>query len=161
MTLYEINTELESLVDEETGELLDYDRFVELNLERDAKIENMVLWVKDLEAEAAAISGEMVALAERRDRARKKAERLKGYLTTMLDGERFQTARCAVSYRKSVSVDIADASKFVAYAQREGLDGLLTYEEPKPSKSAVKDYLKRGNTLDGACLVERTNIQIK
>ena len=68
MTLYEINAEIASLVDEETGELLDYDRFADLQMERDAKIENMALWVKDLDAEAAAIKAEETALAERRKR---------------------------------------------------------------------------------------------
>lgn len=161
MTLYEINAEIASLIDPETGELLDFDRFAELQMERDTKIENMVLWVKDLDAEAVAIKAEEIALAERRKRAEKKAESLKAYITLLLAGERFQTARCAVSYRKSVSVDIADEGKFVSWAQREGLDGLLTYAEPKVSKKAVKEFLERGNTIEGASLVEKTNIQIK
>ena len=161
MTLYEINAEIASLINMETGELLDYDRFAELQMERDTKIENMVLWVKDLEAEAVAIKSEEKALAERRQRAEKKAESLKNYIATMLGGERFQTPRCSVSYRKSAAIDIPDEEEFIAWAQQSGYDGLLTYGAPKISKSAVKEYLSRGNMLHGASLVEKTNIQIK
>ena len=161
MTLYEINAEIANLVDAETGELLDYDRFAELQMERDTKIENMALWVKDLDAEAVAIKREQKALAKRRQRAEKTAERLRKYLSLMLNGERFQTPRCAVSFRKSVGVDIPDEQGFIAWAQTEGYDDFLTYGAPKISKKLVKEYLDRGNEIEGVSLVEKNNIQIK
>ena len=43
MTIYEIDNRIAELVDPETGELLDYEAFAELQMEREAKIENMAL----------------------------------------------------------------------------------------------------------------------
>ena len=62
MTIYEIDNRIAELVDPETGELLDYEAFAELAMEREAKIENMALWYKDLTAEAKAIREEERAL---------------------------------------------------------------------------------------------------
>ena len=47
MTLYEIDSSLMSLVDEETGEILDKEAFDAVVMERDTKIENVALWVKN------------------------------------------------------------------------------------------------------------------
>ena len=41
MTIYEIDDALLSLVDGETGELLDFEEFERLSMERDKKIEGM------------------------------------------------------------------------------------------------------------------------
>lgn len=48
MTIYEIDARMAGLIDPETGELLDYEAFASLQMEREAKIENMALWYKDL-----------------------------------------------------------------------------------------------------------------
>ena len=66
MSLYKIDRELESLVDPETGELLDFERFAELRMERERKIEDIALWHKNEVMEAKAIREEELALAERR-----------------------------------------------------------------------------------------------
>jgi ssDNA-binding Zn-finger/Zn-ribbon topoisomerase 1 len=67
MNLYEIAAAITALVDPETGELLDFDAFDALNLERERKIENIGCWIKDLSAEAAAIKAEEDALKKRRE----------------------------------------------------------------------------------------------
>ena len=58
MTLYEIDNRLLSLVDEETGEITDLEKFSELQMARDEKIENCALWFKNLKAESEAIRNE-------------------------------------------------------------------------------------------------------
>ena len=100
MNLYEIDQAMQALVDPETGELMDYEAFSELQMDRDSKIENMALWIKNLTAEAKAIKEEMDNLQKRRKTAENRAEGLKRYLFEALDGEKFQTARCSISYRK-------------------------------------------------------------
>ena len=65
MKLYEIDNAILDCIDLETGEVIDTERLDALNMERDAKIENVVLWIKDLMAEANAIKVEKLALAER------------------------------------------------------------------------------------------------
>ena len=88
MTLYEIDQKIQSLVDPETGELLDYEAFSQLQMDREQKIENMALWVKDLAAGAKAIKEEEDNLKERRKAMENKVERLKTYLSIALDGEK-------------------------------------------------------------------------
>ena len=86
MKLYEIDSALEALVDPETGELLDYEQFSRLQMEREAKIENTALYVKNLEAEAKAIKEEEARLSERRKAMENKAKRLREYIGFALDG---------------------------------------------------------------------------
>ena len=161
MTIYEIDERIAELVDPETGELLDYEAFAALQMERDAKIENMALWYKDLSAEAKAIREEEKNLAERRKSAESKAERLKGYLDTALAGESYKSAKVAVTYRKSTAVDIADEGTVVMSLETRGLDDCLIYSAPKISKTALAKALKAGAVVPGAELVERNNIQVR
>lgn len=66
MLLYEIDARIASLVDPETGELMDYEAFARLQMEREEKVEGLALWVKDLTARAKAVKEEADALTERR-----------------------------------------------------------------------------------------------
>ena len=114
MTLYEIDQAIQGLVDPETGELMDYEAFAALQMDRDAKIENMALWYKDLMADAKAIKEEADTLNERRKALENKAERLKSYLSLALDGEKFQTARCSVTFRKTSSIQVSNPEALTA-----------------------------------------------
>jgi hypothetical protein len=158
MRLYEIEQALEVLVDPETGELFDFEQFEALQMERDSKIENMALWVKDLQAEANAIREEEKALAARRKARENQAERLKGYLGHFLRGSKFTSPKVAISYRKTLAVEVEEG--FLAWAREHG-DHFLTYKEPEISKTAIKEYLQAGNELALARLAEREALQIK
>ena len=161
MTIYEIDNRIAELVDPETGELLDYEAFAALAMEREAKIENMALWYKDLTAEAKAIREEEKALAERRKSAENKAERLKSYLDEALAGESYKTSRVAVSYRKSTAVEVFNEVQVVEELEEGCYDSCLLYQTPKIVKSELSKLLKGGVTIPGAELVERSNIQIR
>ena len=160
MNLYEINAELFDLIDPRTGEIRDFDAWEALSLAREEKAENTALWVKDLEAEAKAIDDEIKKLAERRDSAKRKASRLREYLQTALAGEKFKTARCAISYRKTEAVEITDEVSAINWLMKNG-DEALTYRMPTISKTAVKELIKAGQTVPGAELVERQAMSIK
>ena len=163
MTIYEIDKRIAELVDPETGELLDYEAFAALQMEREAKIENMALWYKDLNAEAKAIREEEKALAERRKSAEAKAERLKGYLDTALVGESYKSAKVAITYRKSTALEIKpeDESTVIEELETCGLDNCLIYAAPRISKTELAKALKAGAVVPGAELVERNNIQVR
>ena len=161
MTIYEIDNRIAELVDPETGELLDYEAFASLQMERDAKIENMALWYKDLTAEAKAIREEEKALAERRKSAENKAERLKGYLDEALAGESYKSAKVAVSYRRSKAVELADESAVINELESSGRGDCIYYTAPRVNKVALARLLKDGGAVPGAELVERSNIQIR
>lgn len=160
MKLWEIDNALMELFDPETGEIMDAEQWDALQMERTAKLEGVACWIKNLLSDAEAIKAEKDALAEREKAARNKAERLTKWLETALQGEKLSTARCAVSYRKSVAVEIPDEEAFVTYARMECND-LLTFKQPVPNKTAIKMALKDGRFIPGVELVERQNISIK
>lgn len=159
MTLYEINQEIEKLIDPETGELLDYEAFEALDVERTEKLENTLLWVKDLIAEAEAIKAEIEKLTERKKAAENKQARLLEFVKIALDGEQFKTPKCEVKYRKSESVEIENEAAFTEWALN-GHDEMLTYKAPTISKTAVKEALKHGTEIPGASLVQKVNMRV-
>ena len=158
MTLYEINSEIMSCIDMETGEVIDTEKLNELQLERDAKIENVALWIKELKAEAEAIKQEKLALADRQRVAENKAESLKNWLAYALNGEKFKTAKCSVSFRITESVEVTEEG---LESLMNGHDELLTYKAPEPNKKAIKQALKDGLNVAGVQLVQNTSTIIK
>lgn len=158
--LFEINKDLEQLltaVDDETGELQIDDAALEaLMLERSEKLEGMALLCKDWAAEAAAIREEEKALAERRQRLERNAERMKARLQDALAGEKLETPRVAVSWRKSKSVEI-DESVFWQFAA----EAFVRYKDPEPNKTAITAALKDGGIVPGATLIEKCSMTIK
>lgn len=158
MTIYEIDKEILNCIDPETGEIIDIDKLNELELERDAKIENVACWIKELKAEAEAIKAEKLALAERQKVAENKAESLKKWLAYALQGEKFKTAKCSVSFRKSESVEVTDEG--LSNLMKEH-DELLTYKAPEPNKKAIKDALKDGLSVAGVRLECNTSVIIR
>ena len=155
MTLYEIDTQITALIDPETGEIADYEQFEQLQMDRAAKIENVACWVKNLRAEADAIANEAKSLQERAKSQKNKADRLESYLEAALHGEKFSTARVAISWRKSQAVMIEDEAAFL----REHPEYARIKTEV--DKAGLKDALKKGADLSGAFLEERVNMQIR
>lgn len=161
MTLYEIDQKIQSLVDPETGELLDYDAFAQLQMDREQKIENMALWVKDLAAGAKAIKEEEDNLKERRKAMENKVERLKTYLSIALDGEKFQTPKCSVTFRRTESVQIDDQEKLVRWLEQNGYDDCVKYKEPEVSKTEVGKLLKAGTPIPFAYIKDGQSVGVK
>ena len=152
--LYEINEQLLNLTDSETGEIEDWSAFEALQLARDEKIENIALYHKNMLAEAAALKAEEKSFAERRKRAENKAGSLKRYLDSALQGQKFNTVKVAISYRKSTSVEV-DETKLPANWLREIPASYVV------DKVEIAKALKAGETIEGATLKESNNIQIK
>ena len=117
MNLYNIDAAIMALVDPETGEILDYEAFAELQMEREQKLENMALWHKNLTAEAAAIKAEEDNLAARRKDLEAKAEKLKQNLIEALGGDPFKTPRVVCKFTKSQKVQIQDEAAFIRTMQ--------------------------------------------
>ena len=155
MNIYEIEQAILDLIDPETGEIKDFETLEALGISRSEKIENIALWIKNLNAEAKAIREEEKALADRRRVAENKAESLQRYLDRILDGNKFSTPRVAISYHKSKAVEIADEDAFI----KSGI--YLVPQDPKIDKKAISEALKSGAVIAGAEWVERNNIQIK
>ena len=159
MTIYEIDNEIMNCIDMETGEVIDTEKLNDLQMERDAKIENVALWIKELKAEAEAIKDEKQALADRQRVAENKAESLKNWLAYALNGEKFKTSKCSISYRNSESVEVTEEGLEALMREHEDL---LTYKAPEPNKKAIKDAIKNdGLTVAGVQLLQKTSTIIK
>ena len=161
MTLYEIDQKMQNLVDPETGELMDYEAFAQLQMDREQKIENMALWVKDLSAEAKAIREEEDNLKERRKAMENRAERLKTYLSIALGGKKFQTPRCAVTFRKTTAVQIDDQEKLILWLEQNGYDDCVKYKEPEVSKTELGKLLKSGTPVPFACIKDGQSVGVR
>lgn len=162
MTLYEINGLIENVLancyDPETGEIYDEEMMVQydsLQMAKEEKVENIVCFIKNLTADANAIREEEKALASRRQAALRKAEHLQSYLQFCLQGEKFNSPKGSVSYRKSQKVEI-DGNRLFEIPER-----YLRYKDPEPDKTAIKEALKGGQAVPGCKLVDNVSMIIK
>ena len=158
MKLYEIDEAILNCIDTETGEIIDADQLDKLQMERDTKLENVACWIKDLKAEAEAIKTEKQILANRQKVAENKAESLKKYLAYALGGKKFSTAKCAVSFRNTESVEVTEEGLEALMKEH---DELLTYKAPEPNKTAIKQAIKDGLNVAGVQLVQNISTIIK
>ena len=159
MTLYEIDDAILNCIDEETGEIIDAEQLDKLYMEKEEKLENIALWIKDLKAEAEALKAEKMAFAERQKVAENKMESLKNWLYYALEGQKFKTAKCSVSYRNTESVEVTNAGLENLMKEHEEL---LTYKQPEPNKTAIKNAIKNdGLKVDGVQLVQNVSTIIK
>ena len=158
MTIYEIDQAIMRCVDLETGEIIDTEKLDKLQMEREKKLENVACWIKDLKAEAEALKNEKQALAERQKVAENKAESLKKWLAYVLDGQKFSTSKCAVSFRKTEAVEVTTDGLNNLMKEH---DELLTYKAPEPNKTAIKQALKDGLSVEGGQLIQNISTIIE
>lgn len=154
--LYELNAMIEAFefeIDEETGEITNIGDLDALQIERDEKMENIALWIKNLKADAKAYADEEKSFYAKKKAAENKVESLKNYLQYCLNGEKFKTDRVTVSYRNSKSADIVNESLIP--------EEYKVPQEPKISKADILKDLKEGKDVPGANLKEKQSIQIK
>ena len=152
--LYEIDQAILECLDAETGEIVDPERLDNLFMERSQKIENVALWIKNLESDALAFKAEKDAFAYREKAATKKAENLKAWLARVLEGDKFSTSKCAISFRKSTKLEVQDVNRIPKELMVETVSVL-------PDANAIKKLLKAGHEVDGCRLVENLNTQIR
>ena len=153
MKLYEIDQAIIDCIDMETGEVINEELLNGLQMERDAKIENVALWIKELKAEAEALKAEKLAFAERQKVAENKMESLKKWLAYALNGEKFKTVRASVTFRTTEKVEVADIFKLD--------ENYVRYKDPEADKDAIKKAIKAGQVVAGATLVPSTSVIIK
>lgn len=162
LSLYKLDEQLERLieledgraVDGETGEIFNKEDFDSLKLDREKKIENCLLYYKNLVAESKAIADEVKALNERKARNTKRADWLKNYVNESLNGEKFHTARVSASHRKST---VLEFNGNIGDVPRE----YLKFADPTIDKAGVKKALKDGAEIKGFSLVDKDNLIIK
>ena len=169
MTLYDIDAQIaaledaaedDMLIDAETVELISVSQALDaLRMEREAKLENVACWVKNLSAEADAIREEENRLIKRRKAAETKAANLKAWLLAAMtreDGttDKLKTGRVSISVKRNPPSTVVD-------------DELLpsTYKVAKITYQANKELIKRellaGGEVPGAHLEYGRSVVIK
>lgn len=146
MNLYEINEAIEAgfVFDEETGEIIEVN-IDALKMERENKLENIALWIKNLTAEEEALKREKATFEARRKATENKAKSLKSYLIGALNGQKFKTTKVQVTKRKTISVNITNEL---------ALPEIYVRRETIIDKRAIKQALDNGEDIAGAELVE-------
>ena len=85
---------------------------------------------------------------------KKKAERLIQYLSSILCGQKFETAKTSLSFRKSSVVQINDELLVPE-------EFMKVKTEKKPDKNAIANRIKGGEYVPGCELAVKNNLQIK
>ena len=164
MNLYKIDEQIRELlnlltVDEGTGEIAhdsSYDALQELSLERDQKLEGIGVYIKELDAEIAALKNEDENLKERINLATKKREGLSNYIRNYLianEISKFETPKVKLSFRKSDRVEAVMDDVPKKYFKK-----IVDY---RLDKAGIKELLKSGKNVKGCTLVTYQNLQIK
>ena len=155
MNLYEIDKEILNLIDEETGEISDWGAFEQLQMERERKIKNVALWVKNLTAEAEACKKEKLMFNRRQRSCESKIESLKMWLNEALEGKNYKSddGKATVQFRKTTSVSITDDAILPTV--------YLRYKDPEPDKEALKEALKAGARIEGVTLEPGVSVIVK
>lgn len=165
MKLYEIDRAIEELVetcvDPETGEFLGYEALEQLQMDRESKIEGLILKFKNISAEANMVKAEEANLTKRRKTLERQADGLKEYLARVLAGEKFKTARCSVSYRSSTSLEVLDADAVAAWLEENGHFDLVKRSAPEVVKKDVKQMIQAGVVVPGAEIRNSVSIQVR
>lgn len=162
MNLYEIAEAIEAAylqaVDQETGEVNEeaFAALDRLEMERGRKVEYIACLIKNLRAEAAALKAEKDAFAKRQKQAENHMESLSRYLQTALNGEKFKTDRCSVSFRHTQKV-VLDEGKSVYDIEPR----FLRMKEPELDKTAIKKALEDGQEVKGIRIEEGLSMTIK
>lgn len=157
MNLYQIKEEIEQAINEcvdfETGEILESERLDRLNMALSEKRENIALYIKNLTCDSKAIDEEIKNLTARKKSINNKIDWLKQYLASDLQGNKFETAKVVVSFRKSKAVEINPNAEIP--------NEFLIQQQPKPDKTGLKKAIQSGEIIAGVSIVEKQNISIK
>jgi len=170
MKLYEYAEEFGALfdsLDEMDGEEMEqawFDTLESVEAEFDDKAENVIAFIKELNAQAAALKEQEKAFAERRRAKEHHAERLKKYLLGCMNTvgrKKIDRPMGCASVRNTPEFPrFEDEAAFADWALAND-SSLLRFRPPEIDKTAVKKYLQAGNEIDGVRLERSQSVIIK
>lgn len=160
MTLYEIASqyrevlEMDCANDDERSAMIS--AIDDLSGEFSDKVENIVKFIRNVSAEADAISAEEIRLANKRQSLTRKAENLTAYIEAMMVMSGLREVKAgifAAKFRQNPpSVTILDESQ---------LDDRFFIIERRISKTAISDAIKAGEQVPGIEIVRNERLEIK
>lgn len=162
MTLYEIDKSIRDVIengisiDEDTGEVMFMAEDLQgLELAKEKKLEGLALYIKETAAFADDIDAEIKTLTERKKAAQRKCESLKNYLAFILNGEKFETPKCSVTYRKSKRVELPEDINEVPE------EYLKIKIDTVADKTLIKKAIDSGATVPGCRVIECVNMTVR
>lgn len=170
MSIYTIDAEIKSFIDnlynrtDENGEIIDVTeedlkKISELQEDRKTKLENIVLYCKNLDAEATAIKAEIESLSKRLKRIETKSEGLKNVMIYSLVSNKekeFESARCTAKIKEYEATDIFDQS----ILPKKYIKKIKPEVQYKPDKNEIKKALKEGKKVRGAQIIITRKLKI-
>jgi len=168
-TLYEISKDILAIMQEieedydplATDQMDITSRFDSLQIKFNDKIENICKYIRDLETDDLKIRAEAVRLAMLADSKKKTAERLKNYVSSILQVQwidKLELDIFKLSFRPSQVLEIIDEA-LVPDTFKEK----IVTESIKIDKNKIKEYIKSSNDLPvpWVQLINKKNLQIK
>lgn len=160
--IYELNAQIkaciqydgEHVVNTDDGEILNLQQFEALQMERNAKVEGLACYIKNKIADAEAIYAEIDTLSQRASAMKKEAERCKAYLAGALYGEKFESPRCKITWRKSEICNVLNIDAVPDEFKR-------TKITVDADKTAIKKAIKAGMEIPGAEVIQKLNMTLK
>lgn len=158
MKLWEINRDILSCINEETGEILDEEKLHNLQMDKREKLRNIAFVALNAEADVKVLKEQEEKFRNRRKAAEKTIAWCKATLERELAGQSMDEPEFRVSYRKSQRVLINDYD----FLPQEFLKPIPDYmRESLVNKSLIADAIKSGKSVPGAELETRNNICIR
>lgn len=161
MQLYKIGEEIRHVldaVDPETGEMTDeqFAALDRLGVGFDRKAESVAYYIREQSAETDAIKAEVDRLMRRVRSGLNATRRMKEYLLAQLQAQDIQKIKGDIltirRQNSAPSVDIESEGSIPSE--------YFTRPEPQINKTLIKDALKDGVSVPGACLVRNEHIRI-
>ena len=155
-----LEEEMDECYDAETGEIKDTEAWARLDkllLEREEKIKQLGLWLRDEKAFVEQMKEQRRDLSARIDAHEKKVENIKEYIRQQMSifGDRkLEYPNIGVRIGTSRSVEITD---YTAIPEKY----IRTKTIVEPMKAEIKKAIENGEAVQGAKLIEKDNIQVR
>ncbi len=159
MKLYEVNHEIEALIDQlepdpETGEVpVNEDEIIgklnALAMKREDILQYLAKLALDAKANVQSLRAEEKRLRDRRQSAENRQERLMAILDRECGGQKTDLGVATLLYRKSSRVNVLDAQKAVLWLKRHKHTDCYRIPDPEISKLYVGRLLDEGKEIPG------------
>lgn len=149
--------ENEDGIDSESGMVFDVALLDQLEMERDKKIENALLYAEQMKAEANELDDYIKRLQERSRAKKNTSDNIKNWLIGRMqaDGEsKFETTRIRATLRVTAANKTIITDKSIIPPQ---------YMKVKiePDLTAIKEAIKSGEVVPGADLTDSVSLTVK
>ena len=150
-TLFDINAEIESVIDFETGEILDPEKLEQLQMDRQEKLKNFV--ALNAKADIAAYKEQEQRFKAKRVAAEKTLEWARETLARELNGQKMKEPEFSVYYSSSEAIEIDENAEIPSK--------FLKQQAPQVDKKGLTLAIKNGTKFDGIRLVQKQSLCIR